>query len=83
MNLNLLPISMLLAAVGIIVGLAMFFKTASLIEMQIKFYAKINWRMEPISMPKEIKNTKFMGLVLVTFCLLAIIYVKFFLRRLV
>ncbi len=83
MNLNLLPISMLLAAVGIIVGLAMFFKTASLIEMQIKFYAKINWHMKPISMPKEIKNTKFMGLVLVTFCLLAIIYVKFFLRRLV
>lgn len=75
MNLNLLPLSMLLAIAGIIVGLAMFFNAALLIKEQIKFYAKINWRMEPISIPKEIKNTRIMGLVLFAFCVFTIIYI--------
>jgi len=30
-------------------------------EIQKKFYEKINWRIEPISMQKEIRNTKIMG----------------------
>ena len=80
MNLNLLPLSMLFAVAGIIVGLAMFFNSALLIKMQIKFYAKINWRMEPISMSKEIKNTRIMGLVLFAFCVFSIIYIKLFLK---
>jgi hypothetical protein len=31
------------------------------IEMQRKFYAKINWRIQPISVAKELKNTRMMG----------------------
>lgn len=80
MNLNLTPLSMLFAVAGIIAGLAMFFQPAPLIKMQIKFYTKINWRIKPISMPKEIKNTRIMGLVLFVFCVFSIIYVKLFLR---
>lgn len=31
------------------------------IELQQRFYLKINWRMTPVSMKKEISNTRWMG----------------------
>lgn len=31
------------------------------IEIQRRFYAQINWKIEPISLPKELRNTKIMG----------------------
>ncbi len=37
------------------------------IEMQRIFYAQINWRVEPISMPKELRNTRIMGVFLIVF----------------
>jgi hypothetical protein len=36
-----------------------------MIEIQRKFYEKINWKVEPVSMEKEIRNTRIMGLFLV------------------
>jgi len=53
----LIPVHIL----GVTVGLLMFLKPGGVIEFQRRFYAKINWRIEPISMPKEIRNTKLMG----------------------
>jgi len=44
------------------------------IDIQTKFYRRINWRMEPISMPKEIRNTKWMGLFLILFSLISCIF---------
>ena len=55
----------LLSMVSIIIGLFVFFKPELTIEIQRKFYEKINWRIEPISMQKEIRNTKIMGMFLV------------------
>ena len=43
-------------------------------EIQRKFYALINWRIEPISLEKEIRNTKIMGLFLFLFTLISCIY---------
>lgn len=37
------------------------------IELQRRFYARINWKIEPISMEKEIRNTRIMGLSLIIF----------------
>ncbi|MDD5253071.1 MAG: hypothetical protein WC416_03610 [Candidatus Omnitrophota bacterium] len=51
----------------------MFFKPGAVIEFQRKFYEKINWRIEPISMPREVRNTKLMGLFLILAAPLAII----------
>jgi len=68
------PVSTLIYLSGTAVGLAMFFNPAAAIELQRKFYEKINWRIEPISMPKEIRNTKLMGLFLVLAISLAIAY---------
>ncbi|MFA4992939.1 MAG: hypothetical protein WC571_03120 [Candidatus Omnitrophota bacterium] len=53
----------------------MFLKPAAVMEFQRRFYERINWRIEPISMPKEIRNTKFMGLFLVLVSSLIIIYI--------
>ena len=69
------PISILSYLLGITVGLVMFLRPGAVIEFQRKFYTKINWRVEPISMPKEIRNTKLMGLSLVLITLLTIIYI--------
>lgn len=64
----------LISVVGIIVGLFVFFKPELTIEIQKRFYARINWRIEPISMPKEIRNTRIMGILLVTVAVATIIY---------
>jgi hypothetical protein len=47
------------------VGLFAFFAPTKTIELQKKFYAKINWKIEPISMEKEIRNSRVMGLFIV------------------
>jgi hypothetical protein len=76
---NYIFVSVALILAGIIVGVFIFFCCALVIRLQIKFYEKINWRIEPISLPKELKNTRYMGLFLVLFCLLASFYIRFFL----
>lgn len=58
-------IAILISVIGIIVGLFVFFKPELTIEIQKKFYERINWRIGPVSMQKEIRNTKIMGIFLV------------------
>ena len=60
------------ATVGVIFGLLMILKPASIINLHIKTAAKSNWRTEPISMEKELKNMKFRGVILIALCILAI-----------
>ena len=66
-------ISALISVVGITIGLFVFFKPELTIEIQRKFYEKINWRIEPISMQKEIRNTKIMGVFLASIAIATII----------
>ena len=54
---------------GIIYGFVLFLKPSLAIEAQRKFYVLINWKLEPVSMPKEIRNTVLMGAGEVIFCL--------------
>jgi len=69
-----LLISIFILAISILIGLFLFLNPALAIEIQKKFYARINWRIEPISIPKEIRNTKIMGLFLIILGLLAMGY---------
>jgi hypothetical protein len=71
------PISILVYLLAEAIGSAMFFKPGAVIEFQRKFYEKINWRIQPVSMPKEIRNTKLMGLFLILAAPLAIIYMLY------
>jgi hypothetical protein len=71
---NTLFTPILISVIGIIVGLFIFFKPKLTIEIQKRFYARINWRLEPVSMQKEIRNTKIMGMFLAVVAAVAIIY---------
>jgi hypothetical protein len=51
----------LLSLVSLCLGIFLMRKPRLAIQIQKKFYEKINWRMEPISMEKEIRNTRLMG----------------------
>ena len=75
MKFLLLPILILISVGSILIGLFLFFNPGSAIEIQRRFYEKINWRIEPISMSVEIRNTKIMGLFLIIIALLTIIYI--------
>ncbi len=63
----------LISVISMMIGLFVFFKPGRTIEIQRKFYENINWRMEPISMPKEIRNTKIMGMFLVVVAVLTML----------
>lgn len=69
-----MAVAMLTTLIGFAIGIFLFFRPAAMIEIQRKFYAKINWRIEPISMNKELRNTKIMGLGLVILALAASVF---------
>ena len=77
---NYIPVSIAFIIVGIVVGLFVFFYPVSVMRMQVKLYEKINWRIEPISLQKEYKRTKYTGLYLVLLCLYASVYIWYFFR---
>ncbi len=79
MNPYCILILMTISIISTIIGLFIFFKPSLAIEMQKKFYAKINWRIEPVSMPKEIRNTKIMGLTLIIIALVTTTFI--FIKR--
>ena len=70
----ILLVQIAVALMAVIIGLFLFFRPSQTIAFQIKFYAMINWRIEPISMPKEIRNTKWMGLFLAGSAILIGVY---------
>lgn len=66
-------ILILIVALGLFLGLFLFLRPSLAIQIQKKFYEKINWRIEPVSMVREIRNTKIMGLFLLGISLLAVV----------
>jgi hypothetical protein len=67
----------LFSLTGIIVGLILALKPAWAIEAQRRFYAKINWRIEPISMEKELLNSRLMGYFLIVLSIATLLFVLF------
>ena len=59
-------------------GLFIFLKPQQTFIIQKKFYECINWRIEPISFEKELRNTRLMGLFLIVFVFGVCFYVLFF-----
>lgn len=51
----------LVAGGSVALGVALLAAPKWVIEAQIRFYRCINWKMEPLSWEKEIRNTRFMG----------------------
>jgi len=69
-----------IALLGIITGLLSISKPIFVIKVQQRFYSKINWRIEPISFEREVRNTKIMGYFsLIIGCLIALlIFIRLF-----
>ncbi|UCD16029.1 MAG: hypothetical protein JSV34_02970 [Candidatus Omnitrophota bacterium] len=61
--------------VTLLIGAFLVGNPALSLEIQRKFYEKINWRVEPIDMRKEIRNTRIMGVVSVIIAAVGIVVV--------
>jgi hypothetical protein len=75
MELLLFLILVLITINSILIGFFLFLKPVLAIQIQKRFYERINWRIEPISIPKEVRNTKLMGLFLLFISFLVISYI--------
>jgi hypothetical protein len=64
-----------IAVVAIIFGAIIAWKPKKTIDMQIAIYRPFNWKIEPISMEKEIRNTYIMGLVVLILGILSLGYI--------
>jgi len=62
------------AVFAVLFGIFVTTNPEKIIDIHKKFYHLINWHMEPISVPKEIRNTKWLGLFLILFTLISCIY---------
>lgn len=61
--------------IAIIFGLLVAWKPRKVIDIQIAFYRLINWKVEPVSMEKEIRNTRIMGVIVFIAGIFAFIYI--------
>lgn len=67
-------ILILFSIIALLIGFFLCFQPELMIEIQRKFYAQINWKIEPISMPKEIRNTRVMGLAIIILLLVTLFF---------
>lgn len=63
----------LLLIASFLLGLFLLRKPSSAIELQRIFYEKINWKIEPVSLSKELRNTRIMGGIVILFCVFSLI----------
>ncbi len=54
-------ISPVMAVAAIATGFFLYSWPKKAIDTQILFYRNINWKMEPVSWPRELHNTRLMG----------------------
>lgn len=59
-------------------GLFIFKKPKAALELQRRFYARINWRIEPVDMQKELHNTRLMGAFLMAISFFGLIFLWLF-----
>lgn len=68
-------IQLMIVAIAIVLGALVAWKPKKTIEIQIAIYRPFNWKVEPISMEKEIRNTRIMGLVVLILGMLSLTYI--------
>jgi hypothetical protein len=67
--------SILFSLIGLCVGFLMLINPFLAIEVQRRFYEKINWSIEPISVSKEIRNIRIMGWCIILVIITALFFV--------
>jgi len=61
--------------IAIIFGIFLALQPKRAIDIQIAFYRLINWKMQPVSMEKEIRNTRIMGLFVIICGIISLIFI--------
>ena len=64
-----------IAVIALLLGVLIMWKPGKVINAQIAFYRLINWKMEPVSLEKEIRNTRIMGLILIVLAFISVVYI--------
>ena len=64
-----------IVVIAIVFGALVAWKPKKTIDIQIAIYKPFNWKIEPISMEKEIRNTRIMGLTVLILGILSLIYI--------
>ena len=67
-------IEILVAILALSNGLICTLNPDLAIKVQKKFYERINWRIEPVNMAKEIRNTRIMGLISLALAIALVLY---------
>ncbi|MCM8801317.1 MAG: hypothetical protein NC912_04860 [Candidatus Omnitrophica bacterium] len=77
MIIPLKPVLFIFSLISLGTGIFLICKPELALRIQQGFYAKINWRLEPISLEKELRNTRIMG----GFLVLAFLVILFLILR--
>ncbi len=64
-----------IVVIVIVFGALVAWKPKKTIDIQIALYRPFNWKLEPISMEKEIRNTRIMGMTVLILGVLSLIYI--------
>lgn len=71
-------IQLIIVVTVIVFGALIARRPKKTIDIQIALYRPFNWKIEPVSMEKEIRNTRIMGLALLIAGVAALAYVLLF-----
>lgn len=63
--------------ISAVFGALLAWKPKEIIDIQIAFYRPFNWKLEPISMKKEIRNMRIAGSVIVIAAVISFVYLLF------
>lgn len=61
------------SGLALFLGFFLYLRPADAIDAQKRFYARINWRIEPVNLEKELRNTRAMGMSLLVLAISAIV----------
>ena len=79
-SLNLIRIFYVQVAImiiGIVLGILFMWRPRKVIDIEIAIYRPFNWKIEPISMEKEIRNIRTMGLVVFILALASLVLIYY------
>ena len=71
-------IRLTVVVIATIFGALVAWKPKKTIDIQAALYRPFNWRLEPISMEKGIRNTRIMGLTVVILGIVTFVYILLF-----
>lgn len=69
-------IQLTIAVIAVLFGALIAWKPKKVIDIQIALYRPFNWKIEPISMDKEIRNTRIMGMTILVLGILSFLFIK-------